>query len=193
MVLIGGLGDNLMGNSLFDQLKASGLVDEKKAKKHKQSKYKGNKQKAKKGSAEKVDEAKLLAQQAQAEKLERDRLLNQQKKEEAEQKAIAAQVKQLIESNRISDTEGESIYNFTDVNVIKKLHLSEQVHEHLTKGLLAIAKLNGTYELVPMPVAEKIMQRDEDSIIVSDQRDDSETVDENDPYADYKIPDDLMW
>ena len=40
-------------------------------------------------------------------------------------------------------------------------------------------------------VAEKIMQRDA-SCIVSDATTRLET-EEDDPYADYKVPDDLMW
>lgn len=181
-----------MSHSLFDQLKKTGLVDEKKAKKVKHSQYKNQKKKSKKGTAPKLDEAALLAQQAQAEKVERDRLLNQQKKAEAERRAIAAQIKQLIEANRIESGDGDVVYNFTDANVVKRLYVSEQVREHLASGRLAIAKLGEAYELVPVPVAEKIRQRDERCIILCEPASESKT-DEDDPYADYQIPDDLMW
>ncbi|MBL1275920.1 MAG: DUF2058 domain-containing protein [Ectothiorhodospiraceae bacterium] len=181
-----------MGNSLFEQLKKTGLVDEKKAKKAKHSQYKNKKQKAKKGTAAPVDEATLHVQKSQAEKVEKDRQLNQQKKAEAEHKAIAAQIKQLIDSNRIQDSDGNVVYNFTDANVVKRLHLSEKAHKHLVSGSLAIVKRGEGYELVPFPVAEKIKQRDEHSVILSEQTSESESL-ENDEYADYKIPDDLMW
>ena len=181
-----------MANSLFDQLKKSGLVDKNKAQQVKHSQYKNNKQKSKKGAAAELDDAKLLAQKAHAEKVERDRQLNQQRKEEAERRAIAAQIKQLIETNRIEDRDGEIVYNFTDANVVKRIHVSEQVHKHLSSGRLAIAKLGERYELVPAPVAEKIKQRDEQCIITSEHSAEPE-LDEDDPYADYKIPDDLMW
>ncbi len=181
-----------MGNSLLEQLKKSGLVDNKKAQQVKHSQYKSQKQKAKKGSAQKEDEAKRLAQKAHAEKVERDRRLNQQKKEEAERKAVAAQIKQLIEANRVEERDGDVAYNFTDGTVVRKLHVSEQVRKHLMSGRLAIAKLGERYELVPMPVAEKIKQRDPQSIILPDQGGEPEP-DGDDPYADYKIPDDLMW
>ena len=181
-----------MGNSLFDQLKKSGLVDKNKAQKIKHSQYKNKKQKASKGAAPQVDEAKLLAQKAHAEKVERDRQLNQQLKEEAERKAIAAQIKQLIESNCVEERDGDIAYNFTDANVVKRIHVSEKIHKHLTSGRLAIARLGERYELVPMPVAEKIKQRDEKYIITSEHAAEPE-LDEDDPYADYKIPDDLMW
>lgn len=181
-----------MANSLFDQLKKTGLVDEKKAKKVKQSQYKSKKQKGKKGTPAAVDEATLLAQKARAEKVERDRALNERRKAEAEQKAIAAQIRQLIETNRLTDSDGEVVYNFTDANVVKQLHISEAVHKHLVSGRLAIARLDDSYALVPLPVAEKIRQRDPQCIILCASSETPEPA-EDDPYADYQIPDDLMW
>jgi uncharacterized protein YaiL (DUF2058 family) len=181
-----------MGNSLFDQLKKSGLVDEKKAKKVKHSQYKAKKQKSKKDSPAQLDEAKMLAQKSREEKVERDRLLNQQKKEAAERKAVIAQIKQLIETNRVEDRDGEIAYNFTDANVVKRMYVSERVHKHLMSGRLAIAKLGEGYELIPIPVAEKIKLRDAKCIIRCDHSIEP-ALDEDDPYADYKIPDDLMW
>lgn len=185
-----------MGNSLFDQLQKTGLVDDKKAKKVKQSLYKektkNKKQKGKKGAAPQPNEAARLAQKAQAEKVERDRRLNRLKKEEADRKAIAAQIKQLIVSNRIQDGEGDVVYNFTDGNVVKRLYVSEAVHKHLVAGRLAIARLGEAYELVPAVVADKIRQRDEQCIISCESSAADEPA-EDDPYADYQIPDDLMW
>ncbi len=181
-----------MGNSLFDQLKKSGLVDKSKAQKSKHSQYKSQKQKSKKGVAVQLDEATLLANRAHADKVERDRQLNQQRKEAAEHAAITAQIRQLIETNRVNDYDGDIAYHFTDSNIIKRLYVTAKIRSHLTAGLLAIAKLDDGYELVPMPVAEKIKQRDERCIITNDH---SSEPDDNqdDPYADYQIPDDLMW
>ena len=181
-----------MANSLFDQLKKSGLVDDKKAKKARHAQYKNKKQKTKKGAAVQVDEATLLAQKSQAKKVGRDRQLNQEKKDRAEHKAIAAQIKQLIETNRVKDSDGDVVYNFTDAKVVKRIYISEQAHKHLISGRLAIAKLGEIYELVPMPVADKIKQRDEHCIILCEQSNETDLA-EDDPYADYSIPDDLMW
>lgn len=181
-----------MGNSMFDQLQKSGLVDKGKAQKAKREQYKNKKQKNKKGSAGQTDEAKLLAQKAHAEKVERDRKLNQERKEAEEKKAVAAQIRQLIETNRIENENGELIYNFTDGSLVKRLYVTEKVQKQLAAGRLSIAKLGEGYELVPLPVAEKIMQRDLECIILCEQTSEPEP-DEDDPYADYKIPDDLMW
>ena len=181
-----------MGNSLIEQLKKTGLVDKSKAQQIKHGQYKNKKQKAKKGSDAPLDEVKLLAQKTQLEKIERDRLISKQKKEEAENKAVAAQIIQLIESNRIENRDGEIAYNFTDANVIKRIFVSEQIYRHLMSGLLSIVKLAELYELVPTPVADKIKQRDAACVISNDSHVDS-GQDEDDAYADYKIPDDLIW
>ena len=181
-----------MGNSLFEQLKKTGLVDDKKAKKIKHSQYKSKKQQGKKGAPPETDETALRVQQLQAEKAERDRQLNQLKKQEAERKAIAAQIRQLIETNRVEEGDGDIVFNFTDDNVVKRIYVSEQVHKNLVAGRLAIAKLSEAYALVPAAVADKIKQRDAQCIIQSEPSAESEPG-EDDPYADYKIPDDLMW
>ncbi len=175
--------------SLQEQLLKAGLADEKKAKQINKEKRKTKK--ANKGKVL-VDEAKLAAQQALAEKAERDREINRQRQAEAEKKAIAAQIVQLVEMNLIDRGQGEIAYQFTDGKKIKKLYVTGKLQEQLVKGLIAIVKLRDGYELVPAAVADKIKQRDESVVLVHIDKS-AETVDEDDPYADYQIPDDLMW
>lgn len=181
-----------MGNSLFDQLKKVGLVDENKAKQAKTEKYKDRKQQTK-GKTDQVDELKRAAQKAQEAEAERNRELNRKRQEEAERKAIAAQIKQIIESSRVAERDGEIAYHFTHGSKVKHIYVSEQIHKQLTAGDLAIATLNGRYEVVPKVTAEKIIQRDPRRIVARVEASKSEASDENDPYAAYKIPDDLMW
>jgi uncharacterized protein YaiL (DUF2058 family) len=181
-----------MGNSLLDQLKKSGLVDKSKAQKSKHSQYKSQKKKSKKGAAASLDEATILANKNHAEKVARDRQLNQQQKEESERNAITAQIKQLIETNSVKEYDGDIAYNFTDGSIIKRIYVSEKIRRHLSTGCLAIAKLDDDYALVPTPVADKIKQRDTQCIITNDHGT-TPPSNEEDPYADYQIPDDLMW
>jgi len=177
-----------VGNSLQDQLLKLGLVDEHRAKKLKSDKHKqAKRQRNRKGKA--VDQDKQQAQQAQAAKAERDRQLNQQRQEEAERKARLAQIKQLIEANRLPKGDGEIAYNFTDGQKIKRLYVNETVHQRLSGGSAAIVKLHGQYNIVPADIAEKIRQRDEACVILLNQS----KPDEDDPYADYPVPDDLIW
>ncbi|MEL7287591.1 MAG: DUF2058 family protein, partial [Pseudomonadota bacterium] len=44
----------------------------------------------------------------------------------------------------------------------------------------------------PRPVANKIAQRDE-SVIIEQKETESDIPAEDDPYADFVVPDDLMW
>jgi uncharacterized protein YaiL (DUF2058 family) len=50
-----------------------------------------------------------------------------------------------------------------------------------------------SYELVPAIVAEKIKQRDDSYVLVMNDKIQEETSTNDDPYADFQIPDDLMW
>lgn len=180
-----------MAGSLQDQLLGFGLVDKKKAKKMGAAKRKQAK-KNRKANIETVDEAAVLAEKAIEEEKERSRLLNKEKNKLAERKAVAAQIKQLIVANLVSKVEGELAYNFADDNKIKTLYMTEDLQDAIASGRLAIVKLDDSYELVPRVVASKILDRDEDSVIQINQLD-KEQDDKDDPYADYQIPDDLMW
>jgi len=177
-------------SSLQDQLLKTGLVSKDKATKAKSAKRKQAKIN-RKHKIETVDEAKLEAENLMAEQAEKARQLNQEKNAKAEEIAIVAQIKQLIEVNQQSFGKPQIAFNFTDNGIIKKLEVSNKIHKHITNGLLAIARFNQNYSLVPKIVAEKIMQRSEDFIVPINIE--TEEIAEDDPYADYQIPDDLMW
>ena len=140
-----------------------------------------------------VDEAKELVQKAQAEKAERDRELNQLIKQQEEQKHLIAQVKQLIELNKQPKDADGLAYHFNDNNKIKTLYVSETMREQIIRGRLAIVKLGESYEVVSSEVAKKISLRDAASVIVHNEPIASAVDNKDDPYADYQIPDDLMW
>ena len=179
--------------SLQDQLLKAGLIDTKKAKQANKEKRKETNV-ARRSSEVVVDEVKQSAEQARLEKVERDRELNRQRDLELQQKAIAAQIKQLIENHRQSKGagNGDVEYNFTDGKLIKKMRVSPLVLEQVVRGVLAVVKLGEGYELVPRIVADKIAQRDEKCVVVANTKADNK-IDEDDPYKDYVIPDDLMW
>jgi len=179
-----------MAISLQDQLLKAGLVDKHKVSAVNREKHKQGKQE-RKHQIEAVDETKINVQQALQEKIERDRLLNQQRDEQAQQKAIVAQIKQLIEVSRLPRDGATISYNFSDGTVIKKILVTDSMLNQLSNGRLAIVKFDGQYSVVPKSVAEKIKLRDAKYVIVSNVL--QQTEDADDPYAEYKIPDDLMW
>lgn len=176
--------------SLQDQLLKAGLADEKKAKAIRSEKRKQRKQQPK-GAAQ-VNEAEIRARQAREEKAERDRQLNLQRQKEAEKKAIQAQIRQLVETNRLDRSRGETSYQFVDGKKIKKILVDDTMVDQLSRGRLAVVRLDENYDVVPEKVARKIMERDEGAVIVlHDRKQDDQG--EDDPYAGYEIPDDLMW
>lgn len=100
--------------------------------------------------------------------------------------------------NRIDISKGDIGFNFTDNNLIKKLYVDKLTQSQLINGRLAIARLvvdgssEAGYAIIPASVADKIAQRDADSIVLNSALS-QEEQDEEDPYADFKVPDDLMW
>jgi len=176
--------------SLQDQLLKAGIVDKDKAKTINKEKRKQAKQRPK-GEVE-VNEARIQAKQSLAEKSEQDRLRNKEQQKLADIKAIHAQVIQLVKTNTIDRQSGETAYQFTDDKKIKKIYVTATQQNELSRGQLAIANLEGEYALVPGKIAEKIKQREEHIIVLLNSNEKTE-VDVDDPYADYQIPDDLMW
>lgn len=176
--------------SLQDQFLKAGLVDQKKVKKANQDKSRQQKIERRDG-VQSVDEVRLAALETQRRNAERARELNAQRDAAAEKKAIAAQIVQLVQNNRQSKGAGEIAYNFTHDHKIKRVHVSAAVQAHLTAGRLAIVCQGDAVELVPRVIADKIAERDE-SLVVRVSRA-ADASDEDDPYAAFQVPDDLMW
>ncbi len=180
-------------SSLLDQLKNAGLVDDKKAKQTQKEKRKQQKQARRTGEAN--DDIKQSAEQARQAKIERDRALNREREAQAQQKAIAAQIRQLVQTHsqpRLIRGEAEVEHNFSDNRKIKKIRLSSSVQQQIIRGQLAIVRQGDDYALVPRVVADKIAERDSDAVVVANTRA-QDALAEDDPYKDYVIPDDLMW
>lgn len=175
-------------SSLKDQLLKAGLV--KKAEVKRTPKKKAPTQ-AKK-NRNKASEATLRAQRAMLDKAKKDKALNERRRLEAEKKARQAQVKQLVDSAKLERREGETPYNFTFKKKVKTIYVTAEQHKQLSKDQLAIvAMTKEIFELVPKKVAEQIAQRDASYIVKIEYS--TTTPSENDPYADYQIPDDLVW
>ena len=180
-----------MGNALQDQLIKAGVASKKQV--HDAKKNKKQKSKQARSSKEKaVDEAKLKVQQAAKEKEARDRELNKRKEVAAQQKAISAEIDQLIKTNAIKrGEECEIAYNFEHRGKVKRIYVNDDLKKQVIQGSLGIARIEGGYELVPKHIAEKIQQRNEKRVVLFSGKE--QVVDENDPYAEYQIPDDLTW
>ncbi|WLI75892.1 DUF2058 domain-containing protein [Kosakonia sp. H02] len=175
--------------TLQEQMLQAGLVTSKKMAKV---------QRTAKKSRVQAREAREAVEENKKAQLERDKQLSEQQKQAALSKEYKAQVKQLIEMNRIVIARGDISFNFTDNNLIKKISVDKLTQAQLINGRLAIARLDinnrgeSEYAIIPASVADKIAQRDANSIVLNSALS-QEAQDEDDPYADFKVPDDLMW
>ena len=69
--------------------------------------------------------------------------------------------------------------------------MTEQQKIQLGRNQVAIVRHScDRFDLVPMNAAQKIKQRDSSAVVEFAI---DEKVDDNDPYADYQVPDDLDW
>jgi uncharacterized protein YaiL (DUF2058 family) len=177
-----------MSNPFQDQLLKTGLVSKKQAHKARQDK---NKQQHAK-SRNVTDETKIKVQQAAEKKAKRDRELNKKRVEQQRQKAISIEINQLITSNCLSRDENcEIAYNFEHNKKVKRIYINAEMKQQIINCQLGIARIEGRYELVPLDIAEKIQQRNENRIIIFNEEEN--ISDEDYSSSKYQIPDDLTW
>ncbi|MBO1924381.1 DUF2058 domain-containing protein [Thiomicrorhabdus sp. 6S3-12] len=187
-----------MAGSLFDQLKKSGLVDDKRAKKVQREKQQQNKQKkankSKKGqNGDPQNEAALLAAKAAEEKAQRDRELNQKRQQEQAEKAKQAELRQIIQSNQLKGYEGDIVYNFSDGTAVKTLNVNEKTQKGLASEKILIVRFGKGYALIKAELQEKIEQRDASVIVKNESLETKLSKEDEDYYAKFEIPDDLVW
>lgn len=183
-------------NSLQEQLMKAGLASKQDARNAKAEKRKKQKQKKKKGTVE-VTELEQQLQQAKLEKQEKDKALNRELQEKAERKADIAKVKQMIKQHGLQDIEGEQVFRFTYDNKVKELAVDERTRDALTNGKLGVCVLEDDFYLLADETVRRISAIDESVVAylyeLGADETASEELDEDDPYAAYQIPDDLMW
>lgn len=179
-----------MSSSLREQLLKAGLVTEKQVKAVEQPPQKAKPQSRKQPPP--VPEQRRAAEQAQAAKAARDAQLNKQRREAADAKAKALEIKALVEQNKLpKKLESEDRFNFVAGKKLRFILVDAAMREGLNNGTLFIIRYDGKSEVVPAAIAEKIRERDERAVVKLNSGETA--VDENDPYKDFVVPDDLKW
>ncbi len=118
--------------------------------------------------------------------------------EASRKKAIKAEVRQLIEKNKLDKYRGDVAYSYLAGKRIKQLFVTDAVHKQLVTGDVLITRLNAATCLIPTDVADKILALNSQWVVIRPaqnslegaNKDDSGSEDE---YADYQVPDDLKW
>ncbi len=181
-------------SSLQEQLLKAGLVNKRTVQEANQKKQKQANQ-TRKSSARHQPTKKSTNQQRQEKKAEHDRSLNQQRQQRLLQKEAAAQIKQMLEEHKIDRSKAEIDYRFVHKKKVKTILVTADQKQAIARGQLAIVTSlmpnHRQFDLVPSAIAAKISERDATSIVPLDQGAETELV--QDDYADYQVPDDLIW
>jgi uncharacterized protein YaiL (DUF2058 family) len=142
-------------------------------------------------------EIQLEAERARVEKAERDRALAAERKAQARIAELRAQARQIIEDKKVPRA-GESEYRFTADGAIRTLLVNDDLRRKLSSGVLVIARLGDRYELLPRAAADKVRERDASLIVLDHGQDASNeplaaTSEDDAYYAQFQVPDDLVW
>ncbi len=178
-----------MSASLRDQLLAAGLGTKKQAKQAEhRERAQQHKDRHNQAAQKQREEA---AQKAKAAKAARDQELMRQRQLALEQRERAAQLKQLVEQNRLPKPDSDEYFNFIHRDKVRRIPVDAGLRERIINGEITIVRCEGKYELVLPEAAAKIRERNERAIVVLPK--DENQPDENDPYKDFVVPDDLKW
>lgn len=181
-------------SSLQDQLLKAGLTTKQKARQANTEKRKKQKQKKSGAQVETSlqEQVKQDLAKSKAEKQAKDAELNAQRKAELEAKEQVNRILQILQHHKVTNFEGELEYNYTFDGKIKKLLVSGQTQQALINGRLALCGVDDITYVVTRETADKIATLDESVVLMKNEKVVDE-VDEDDPYAEFQIPDDLMW
>ena len=181
--------------SLQDQLLKAGLTTKQKTRQANSDKRKKNKQKRSgvEHEATLQEQVRQDLAKAKVDKLAKDTALNDEKKLQLNAKEQFLRIKQILDHHQIKNVFGDAIYNYTSDVKIKKLALDHDTHKALINGRLALCGLDDVTYIVTSETADKLSKLDNNIILVQNDKVEDEGLDESDPYADYQIPDDLMW
>ncbi|MBL0042842.1 MAG: DUF2058 domain-containing protein [Xanthomonadales bacterium] len=137
------------------------------------------------------------AERVRAEKVERDRALAAERKARARTLELRAQARQIIEDRKVPRA-GDSEYRFSVDDSIRSVLVNDDLRKKLSAGALVIVRIDERFELLPRAAVEKVRERDASMIVLDhgqgEGAEPSATTSEDDAYyAQFKVPDDLVW
>tara|TARA_R110001583_G_scaffold188860_3_gene351335 strand:+ start:24070 stop:24612 length:543 start_codon:yes stop_codon:yes gene_type:complete len=178
--------------SLQEQLMKSGLINKQKAKQAQTDKRRKAKQKKKKGTVE-VSEVQLAINEKAKQQKQQDLEKNKETQLELAARAAHGKLIQMIAQHCEKDYLGDIDYHFTFAQKVKRIAINEQTQQSLILGRLAICVLNDEFYLINKEAAQILADIDASVLVALHEKVDKEEMDEDDPYAEFAIPDDLVW
>ncbi len=117
--------------------------------------------------------------------------------EDLRRKQVKAEIKALIEANSLNDWHGEIAYNYQIGERIKQLLINDEARQKLIDGQLSITRLNRITHVVPSPLKDDILALNAQWLFITGGQSSGDEASEgsvaDDPYADYAVPDDIVW
>lgn len=181
-----------MANSLQDQLLKAGLATQDQVRN-----TRSGKRKQRKAGKPHDDSVQRQAAQRQAAQAERDRALNAKREADRVNKETRLRIREMVlaASEKVKPEAAEIPYNVLHGSKLRRIYVTAEQRDGLGCGKLAIATAKGRHHVVSMALADEISQLMPDYFVYRPKLDDdvAKADDPSDPYADYKVPDDLMW
>lgn len=178
--------------SLQDQLMKSGLINKQKAKQAQTDKRRKAKQKKKKGTVEVTDVQLAIDAKKEQQRLQ-DLEKNKQTQADLDARSAHGKLIQMIAQHCEKNYQGEIDYHFTYDNKVKRIAINDDIQKSLINGRLAICVLNEEFYLINKEATEKLAEIDASVLVALHEKVDVQALDEDDPYAEFAVPDDLIW
>lgn len=178
--------------SLQEQLMKSGLINKQKAKQAQTEKRRKAKQKKKKGTVE-VSAVQVAINDQKNQQKQQDLDKNRETQAQLDARAAHGKLIQMIAQHCEKNYQGEIDYHFTFENKVKRIAVNEKTQQGLINGSLAICVLNDEFYLINKEAATKLSEIDASVLVALHEKVEVSEVEEDDPYAEFAIPDDLIW
>ena len=99
----------------------------------------------------------------------------------------------MIRANRIDRAYAGVPYRFTQGSRVREIAVTGTQQGRIARGELAVVSDGERNELVPAKVARRVRGIDPAAVLVLNSANERGDDTGDDPYADYRVPDDLMW
>ena len=179
-----------MANSLQEQLLKAGLVTERQARDTRQTQRKDRK-----SGKPRDDAGQRAAAQRRQEQAARDRALNDKKEAERRERELRMQIRDMVLAASLNQDAADVPYNVLHGSKVRRIYVTAEQRDALAAGTLAVATARGRHHVIPLAVADRIAGLMPAYFVHRADPAAAHDTDAggDDPYARFKVPDDLMW
>ncbi|MGN0859131.1 MAG: DUF2058 domain-containing protein [Stenotrophomonas sp.] len=187
-------------NALQAQLLKAGLVKKSQVSQvaNQQAKARTDKHDPKAAAiAAEAETARIEAEKARLEKVERDRQIAAERNAQRRAGELRAQARQIIADKKVA-AKGEAEYRFNDGEVVRTLLMSQALRQQVIDASLVIARDGEGFALLPRSAAAQVRERAAELIVLDNAGRDyvepsTGNAEDDAYYAQFQVPDDLMW